>query len=162
MGSTPAHSTVKRCLMGSKKENAVGITNIRSNTFAAACYDQNSIGDMQTTLALPHADRADMQTWNLTEQEWRQQLELALAVKLSEQPVPPAPARLDYDALDNFTRAYIVAALWSSHDGNGEPLDNEHDHTSLSDECLSAMAQRTATASKALATGMRRPRMRTR
>jgi hypothetical protein len=39
--------------------------------------------------------------------------------------------------MDKFTRAYIEAALWSSTDDNGEPLDNgEHE---LADKTLAKM-----------------------
>lgn len=41
------------------------------------------------------------------------------------------------DTLDPFTRAYLVAALWSSADDAGEPLDREY---SLSDYHASALA----------------------
>jgi hypothetical protein len=53
---------------------------IRPNTFAAACYDWNSVADLVAALAGP-ADPTDMDAWGLTEGEWRAAIELALAAK---------------------------------------------------------------------------------
>lgn len=55
-------------------------TFIPENTFAAACYDMNSIASLEAALSGP-ADKTDMREWNLTEQEWRDQIELALKAK---------------------------------------------------------------------------------
>lgn len=38
--------------------------------------------------------------------------------------------------LDDFTRAYLGCALWSSTDDKDEPIDNSHDISDVSDECL--------------------------
>jgi hypothetical protein len=53
---------------------------INENTFAAACYDMNSIAELEAALAGP-ADKADMRTWGLAEQEWRDEIALALKAK---------------------------------------------------------------------------------
>lgn len=53
---------------------------IEDNTFAAACFDQNSIEELEAALA-GEPDQTDMATWNLTPAEWRAQIELALAAK---------------------------------------------------------------------------------
>jgi hypothetical protein len=53
---------------------------IRPNTFAAACYDQNSISELVAALA-GEPDQTDMKTWRLTALEWRAQIEMALAAK---------------------------------------------------------------------------------
>lgn len=45
------------------------------------------------------------------------------------------------DSLDNFTRAYIEAALWSSTDDEGNPLDGKYDIEDLSPATLEAMVQ---------------------
>jgi hypothetical protein len=42
--------------------------------------------------------------------------------------------------LDEFTRAYIECALWSSTDDDGEPLDALYSADDLSPECLDTMA----------------------
>ena len=54
------------------------MTIIAENTFAAACYDQNTIADLEVALA-GAADELDMREWGLTEAEWREQIELAIA-----------------------------------------------------------------------------------
>ena len=38
--------------------------------------------------------------------------------------------------LDSFERAYLVAALWSSTDDQGEPLDSNYSIEDLSDETI--------------------------
>jgi hypothetical protein len=52
----------------------------------------------------------------------------------------PCPA---YDALDSFTRGYIVASLWSTNDestpAGGVPLDDNYDHHDISNKTLAAM-----------------------
>lgn len=41
--------------------------------------------------------------------------------------------------MDAFTRAYIVAALWSSEDDEGDALDSRYDETDLAPETLAEM-----------------------
>lgn len=55
---------------------------IKENTFAAACYDQNSAEDLK--LALKNGpDTADMAEWKLTADEWKDEIELALVEKMA-------------------------------------------------------------------------------
>jgi hypothetical protein len=56
------------------------MTTINENTFAAACYEMNSIAELEAAIAGP-ADKIDMKSWGLTEQEWRDQIALALKAK---------------------------------------------------------------------------------
>ena len=56
---------------------------IQLNTFAAACYDQNSIVDLEMALAIG-PDATDMETWGLTEDEWREQVQEALNAKRAD------------------------------------------------------------------------------
>ena len=56
---------------------------IESGTFAEACYDSNSIADLEEALAAS-PDVADMEAWGLTAAEWREQIELALAAKRAD------------------------------------------------------------------------------
>ena len=56
---------------------------IESNTFAEACYDQNSIAELQEALAGP-ADATDCAEWKITPEQWRAEIELALAAKLED------------------------------------------------------------------------------
>jgi len=41
--------------------------------------------------------------------------------------------------LDIFTTQYIVTALWSSTDDNGEPLDDDYSIYDISEKCLNQM-----------------------
>jgi len=57
---------------------------IQLNTFAAACYDQNSIEELKQ--ALRHGpDTTDMITWGLSPEEWTAEIKLALAAKQNDQ-----------------------------------------------------------------------------
>lgn len=56
---------------------------IQDNSFAAACIEQNSMSELleaSDNTCDPH----DMKTWNLTENEWREQIQLAIAYKRQE------------------------------------------------------------------------------
>lgn len=59
-------------------------TKIETNTFAAACYEQNTIEDLKSALERDRADAADCATWQLTDAEWRQQIQLALTQKIQD------------------------------------------------------------------------------
>jgi hypothetical protein len=54
---------------------------IQDNTFAAACYNMNSVEELMTILdayAPGEADETDCATWSITPTEWREQIEAAL------------------------------------------------------------------------------------
>ena len=51
---------------------------IELNTFAAACYDMNSIAELEQAL-IDGPDSTDMKEWDLSEEEWREQVGQALA-----------------------------------------------------------------------------------
>ena len=56
------------------------MTSPTNNTFAADCYDMNSIEELETALA-NGPDLTDMEAmieWNLTADQWMAQIELAL------------------------------------------------------------------------------------
>ena len=55
------------------------MTRIESNTFAAACYDQNSIADLEHALTFAEVDATDCATWKITPTQWREAIEDALA-----------------------------------------------------------------------------------
>jgi hypothetical protein len=57
------------------------MTYIHENTFAAACYGQNSVKDLEAALA-NGPDAGDMREWNLTAEEWIAQVKLALETKM--------------------------------------------------------------------------------
>lgn len=50
---------------------------IQDNTFAAACYNQNSIDDLVKALE-DGPDATDCKTWGITETEWKEQIKTAL------------------------------------------------------------------------------------
>ncbi|MDE9477041.1 hypothetical protein KKJ06_16715 [Xenorhabdus bovienii] len=52
-------------------------TYINDNTFAAACYNQNTIEDLQAAL-LAGPDESDMKTWGLTAEQWTNEIKLAI------------------------------------------------------------------------------------
>ena len=56
---------------------------VASGSFAEAAYNSNSLDEMIAALGQPDADKTDMQTWNLTAAEWREQIEIALRAKLA-------------------------------------------------------------------------------
>ena len=51
---------------------------IKENTFAAACYDQNSIDELKSALA-GDVDVTDCKTWGISAIEWRSEIKLALS-----------------------------------------------------------------------------------
>lgn len=57
---------------------------IKSNTFAEACYDANSIIELEEVL-LNDADEGDMAQWNITADDWREQIALALTEKRKDE-----------------------------------------------------------------------------
>jgi len=54
------------------------MTTIIDNTFAAACYDTNSINELEAILA-SGPDAVDLKTWDLSTAEWKYQIQLAIA-----------------------------------------------------------------------------------
>lgn len=51
---------------------------IPENTFAHACVDQNTIGELVEALT-SGPDPVDMEAWGISADEWRSQIELAIA-----------------------------------------------------------------------------------
>lgn len=47
--------------------------------------------------------------------------------------------KIQYDQLDDFTKAYIIAALWSSNEDNGDPLDANYDGTHIHEDSLQSI-----------------------
>ena len=60
------------------------MASIKDNTFAAACYDSNSIEEIRAALAQSKADATDCREWGITPAEWREQLQQALEAKLAD------------------------------------------------------------------------------
>lgn len=51
---------------------------IQEGSFAEACYNMNSIEELQQALT-GEADVADMKEWGLTEAQWREEIQIAIA-----------------------------------------------------------------------------------
>lgn len=51
--------------------------NIKDNSFAHACFEQNSIQRLEEALN-GDANQADMVAWNITAKEWREHIKSAL------------------------------------------------------------------------------------
>lgn len=59
---------------------------------------------------------------------------------MNTQPIPKGDALPTIQAgLDHFTQGYIECALWSSVDGDGEPLDDQYSATDIAPETLAQM-----------------------
>ncbi len=56
---------------------------LADNSFAAACYEQNSIDELREALSGP-PDQADIKTWGLTAEQWRAEIQAALAAKTAD------------------------------------------------------------------------------
>ncbi len=50
---------------------------IKANTFAEECYNMNTIEELENALA-EGPDACDMANWDLTEEEWEQQIKAAI------------------------------------------------------------------------------------
>ena len=57
---------------------------IKSGTFAEACYDMNSISELKV-MYNNEADRTDMKNWNITADEWRENIALAIEERESDE-----------------------------------------------------------------------------
>lgn len=51
---------------------------VQENTFAEACYNQNSIEELEAAIN-QDPDETDMREWDLSGDEWREQIEIAIA-----------------------------------------------------------------------------------
>lgn len=56
---------------------------IQPGSFAEACYDSNSISELQQALR-GAPDKTDMKAWGLSESEWRRQIKIALDNKIAD------------------------------------------------------------------------------
>lgn len=52
--------------------------------FSEACYDMNTIKDLQEAYQETTADRNDMEAWGISAAEWHYSIKVALAHKLAE------------------------------------------------------------------------------
>lgn len=54
---------------------------IESNTFAEACYNQNSLAELEAPHSPADADATDCRTWGITAEQWSEAIELALQAR---------------------------------------------------------------------------------
>jgi hypothetical protein len=52
--------------------------------FAEACYDTNTIAELENALKQRAADKTDCQEWKITPTQWREAISEALAAKKAE------------------------------------------------------------------------------
>ena len=57
------------------------MTTIEAGTFAEACFNQNSLHELNEALAQEGADDTDCNTWGISPEEWRESIKAALASK---------------------------------------------------------------------------------
>lgn len=65
-----------KAMLINEKYKALAKKKIPDGSFAEACYNQNTLEDLQN---INVADQTDMQTWGLTESEYFENIDLALA-----------------------------------------------------------------------------------
>jgi hypothetical protein len=53
------------------------------NNFATACYNDNTIAELEKSHTPADADRGDCKNWGITPQEWSEAIEAALRQKLA-------------------------------------------------------------------------------
>ena len=53
--------------------------NLRSDGFAAACYNDNSVDELLAALRQRAADKTDCKNWGITPTQWRSSIQEALA-----------------------------------------------------------------------------------
>jgi hypothetical protein len=72
------------CLRRDPVHRPYGYESIPDNTFAAACYNKNTEGDLKLSanVVLTAADEADRRQWGLSEREWAEQIGMAYEAKL--------------------------------------------------------------------------------
>lgn len=52
--------------------------------FAEACYNMNSIAELEQAFEEPNADASDLEEWGITPEEWFDAIEEALAAKRAD------------------------------------------------------------------------------
>ncbi len=57
---------------------------IQPDSFAEACYNQNSLTNLMDALK-QSVDKSDCTAWGISEQEWRKSIEIAISNKLADQ-----------------------------------------------------------------------------
>lgn len=60
------------------------MTFIADNTFAAACYNNNTADELEFVLRA-EADQTDLETWGLTEDQYKEEIEKAIQALKEDQ-----------------------------------------------------------------------------
>ena len=68
--------------------------------FAEACYDENSIAELEEALKLRAADKTDCENWKITPTQWRAAIVEALAAKREDAAIRNAPTPLEQAQID--------------------------------------------------------------
>ena len=55
------------------------MTTIEAGTFAEACFNQNSLHELNEAMAQEGADDTDCNTWGISPEEWRENIKAALS-----------------------------------------------------------------------------------
>jgi hypothetical protein len=67
-----------------KLDTGIYVVHMDNNSFAEACYDQNSFEDLDEALR-SGLSCDDCDTWKISHEEWREQIEKALAQKILDE-----------------------------------------------------------------------------
>ena len=78
---------------------------IKDNTFAAACYNDSTIAELETAL-VGDADETDMKAWDINQTEWREQIQTALTVLKADRDQELIPT-----CLNEIGQAHVAAEL---------------------------------------------------
>lgn len=113
----------------------------------AACLAYCADNLRQVRQALRDGTAEERYGW--TKAEFRELLELHRFFRFAETRETIDARQEAFDELDSFTRAYVVAALWSSTDNSddsgGEPLDANYGPEDIASETLARMVEDCAT-----------------
>lgn len=87
----------------------------RLSGFAEACYDQNSVEQLEEALRMRAADKTDCAEWRITPTEWRAAIAEALAAKRAD-----AAEACDLGTLPSIERMLASAAPIHIISGEGD------------------------------------------
>ena len=80
----------------------------RTKNFAEACYDQNSLAELQAPHAPADADETDMKAWNITAEQWSEAIKAALMDRQQYDGNGDAVVLVDtYTDFDSFQEAVL-------------------------------------------------------
>lgn len=65
-----------------KLDNGYYHISLVDNTFAGACYNDNTIQELRDALKQKKSNNGDCNGWKISATEWREQIEMALAAML--------------------------------------------------------------------------------